>query len=122
MLFFAVDVDAKRRCRKLRMPHNSGAPTLDLRAERFGVGAEISVPRPKNAIPSPKFSATSTLRNQRSRGGTLMGRGEMVTGPKLTARNLATQRTEAKIGANILNKRAVLSAPSSRPSLDQDYG
>lgn len=51
-----------------------------------------------------------------------MGRGEMVTGPKLTARNLATQKTEAKIGANILNKRAVLSAPSSRPSLDQDYG
>ena len=33
-----------------------------------------------------------------------MGRWKMVIGPKLKARNFPNQKTEARIGTNILNK------------------
>ena len=42
--------------------------------------------------------------NQRSRAETQMGRWKIVIGPKLSARSFPNQRTEAKIGAHILNK------------------
>jgi len=49
--------------------------------------------------------------NQRSRGETQMGRWKMVIGPKLKARSFPNQKTEAKIGACILNKMTALGRP-----------
>nr|WP_246086392.1 hypothetical protein [Roseinatronobacter monicus] len=46
--------------------------------------------------------------NQRSRGETQMGRWKVVIGPKLKARSFPNQKTEAKIGAHILNKMTEL--------------
>ena len=46
--------------------------------------------------------------NQRSDGETQMGRWMMVIGRNLKARNFPTQKTEAKIGVNILNKMTEL--------------
>jgi hypothetical protein len=42
--------------------------------------------------------------NQRSRGETQMGRWKIVIGFKPKARSFPNQKTEAKIGAHILNK------------------
>ena len=49
--------------------------------------------------------------NQRSRGKTQMGRWKTVIGPKLKARNLPNQKTEVKIGKDILNKMTELGRP-----------
>jgi hypothetical protein len=46
----------------------------------------------------------SSSYNQRSRGETLMARWKAIIGPKLKARSLLNQKTEAKIGTHILNK------------------
>jgi len=40
-----------------------------------------------------------------------MGRWKTVIGPKLKARSLPNQKTEAKIGASILNKITELERP-----------
>ena len=106
-----------------------GDPTSALIAERFGTAVEIIIPPPKNAILSPDANDNPTLRdqritvittggrmawqastgyNQRSRGETQMGRWKMVIGRNLKARNFPTQKTEAKIGVNILNKMTEL--------------
>ena len=50
--------------------------------------------------------------NQRSRGETLMGRWKVVIGPKLKARTFENQKTEAKIGAQVLNRMTGLGHPS----------
>lgn len=102
-----------------------GDPTSDLLTDRFGVNVEIIIPPPKNATLSPAAAVQPTLRdthiaaittggrmawqvstgyNQRSRGETQMGRWKMVIGPKLKARSFPNQKTEARIGAHILNK------------------
>ncbi len=49
--------------------------------------------------------------NQSSRAETLMGRWKTVIGPKLKARNFANQKTEVRIGVNILNKMTELGRP-----------
>jgi hypothetical protein len=49
--------------------------------------------------------------NQRSRAETQMGRWKMVIGSKLKARNFPNQKTEANIGAYILNKMTELGHP-----------
>ena len=106
-----------------------GTPTSDLFAERFGVGVEIIIPPPKNAVLSPDAAVNPTLRdrriaaictggrmawqassgyNQRSRGETQMGRWKMVIGPKLKAHSFSNQKIEAKIGVHILNKMTEL--------------
>ena len=102
-----------------------GDPTSTLLADRFGDDVEIIIPPPKVAVLSPAAAVHPTLRdqritaiaaggrmawqvssgyNQRSRGGTLMGRWKMVIGPKLKARSFPNQKTEAKVGTHILNK------------------
>ena len=109
-----------------------GEPTSDLLLERFGVGVEIIIPPPKNAVSSPDAADNPTLRdqhiiairnggrmawqvssdcNQRSRGETQMGRWKMVIGPKLKARSFHNQKTEDKIGAHSLNKMTKLGRP-----------
>ena len=49
--------------------------------------------------------------NQRSRVETLMGRWKTVIAPKLKARDLENQRTEAKIGVRVLNRMTGLGCP-----------
>ena len=106
-----------------------GDPTRDLLTDRFGVGVEIIIPPPQNAVLSPDADGSPTLHdqriaairtggrmawqvgsgyNQRSRGETQMGRWKMVIGPKLKARSFPNQKTEAKIGTHILNKMTEL--------------
>lgn len=110
-----------------------GDPTCDLLVERFGAGIEIAIPPPKNAILRPDAARNPTIRdrqiieieahgrmawqetsgyNQRSRGETLMGRWKAVIGPKLKARSFGNQKTEARIGACILNRMAGLGRPN----------
>mgnify|MGYP002633688910 CR=1 FL=1 len=102
-----------------------GDPTSDLLVERFGEAIEIIIPPPKTAVLSPEAARDPTTRdkhitairdrgriawqassgyNQRSRGEAQMGRWKTVIGPKLKARNFPNQKTEVRIGTNILNK------------------
>jgi hypothetical protein len=102
-----------------------GASVSDLVDARFGDQIEIIIPPPKNAVPSvnAKHDPTSRDRhidtiatqgrmswqkssgyNQRSRIEAQMSRWKIVIGPKLKARTLANQRTEAAIGVSILNR------------------
>ena len=83
------------------------------------------IPPPKTAVLSAEAAISPNLRdksvtaitgggriawqassgyNQRSRAETQMGRWKMVIGPKLKARSFPNQKTEARIGSNILNK------------------
>ncbi len=113
-----------------------GEPTSNLLVERFGTVLEVIIPPPKTAVPgptaahdpSPRDQRIAAIRtggrlawqvrsgyNQRSRGETQMGRWKMVIGPKLKARSFPNQKTEAKIGAYILNKMTVLGRPEFEP-------
>lgn len=110
-----------------------GDPTSDLLAARFGSTIEVTIPPPRNAIPSRNAAKDPTARdchiaeisargrmawqkatgyNQRSRGETLMGRWKTVIGPKLKARNFENQKTEAKVGVRVLNRMTGLGRPS----------
>jgi len=110
-----------------------GEPTIDLLTERFGSAIKVTIPPPKNAILSLDAAQnlstrdchiadiaargrmawqTSSGYNQRSRGETLMGRWKAVIGPKLKARSFENQKTEAKIGARILNRMTELGRPN----------
>lgn len=102
-----------------------GASVSDLVEGRFGDQVMIIIPPPKNAVPSVNAAHDPTSRdrrieanatqgrmgwqkssgyNQRSRIEAQMGRWKTVIGPKLKARTLANQRTEAAIGVSILNR------------------
>jgi hypothetical protein len=102
-----------------------GEPSSDMLLALFSGDIQIVIPPPKNAILSADAQDSPTLRdqritairtggrmawqvssgyNQRSRGETQMGRWKQVIGPKMKARCLPNQRTEAKIGTRILNK------------------
>lgn len=102
-----------------------GAPVSDLVGAQFGNQIEIIIPPPKNAVLSVNAAHDPTSRdchidaiatqgrmnwqrssgyNQRSRIEAQMGRWKTVIGPKLKARTLVNQRTEAAIGASILNR------------------
>ncbi len=110
-----------------------GEPTSDLLAARFGSTIEVTIPPPRNAIPSPSAAYNPTARdraiaqikargrmawqkssgyNQRSRGETQMGRWKTVIGPKLKARTFENQKTEARIGVRLLNQMTALGRPS----------
>ena len=109
-----------------------GEPTSDLLAARFGSMIEVTIPPPKNAILSPIPAQNPSIRdcpiadirahgrmdwqkssgcNQRSRGETQMGRWKTVIGPKLKARTIENQKTEAKIGVRVLNRMTGLGRP-----------
>ena len=100
-------------------------PTSDLLVDRFGEAIEIVIPPPITAVlsldaardPTPRDKHIAEIRdkgrlawqvssgyNHRSRGEAQMGRWKMVIGPKLKAWNFPNQKTEARIGTNILNK------------------
>lgn len=102
-----------------------GTPVSDLFEAGFGNQVEVIIPPPKNAVPSVNAAHNPTSRdrhidaiatqgsmgwqkssgyNQRSRVEAQMGRWKTVIGPKLKARTLVNQRTEATIGARILNR------------------
>ena len=51
--------------------------------------------------------------NSRSKVETAFSRYKRIIGPAMRARNLAAQRVEAKIGAQILNKMTALGMPNS---------
>lgn len=110
-----------------------GEPTSDLLAARLGSTIEVTIPPPRNAIPSLSAAYNPAARdraiaqikargrmawqkssgyNQRSRGKTQMGRGKTVIGPKLKARTFENQKTEARIGVRVLNQMTTLSRPS----------
>jgi hypothetical protein len=93
--------------------------------DRFGEAIEIVIPPPITAVLSldaacdtmPRDNHIAEFRNKgrtawqvscgyhhRSRGETQMGRWKVVIGPKLKARNFPNQKTEARIGTNILDK------------------
>lgn len=109
-----------------------GSPTRDLLATRLGASVEVIIPPPRTAVQSPQSALNPSTRdrhiaeietngrtawqkstgyNQRSRVETQMGRWKMVIGPKLMARNLDNQTTEAKIGARVLNQMTDLGRP-----------
>jgi hypothetical protein len=110
-----------------------GKPASDLLKARFGDAVEIIIPPPKNAIPSPQSMTNPTPRdrhiaeihargrlawqansgyNQRSRAEAQIGRWKGVIGPKLKSRTLENQRTEARIGVQVLNIMTKLGRPS----------
>jgi hypothetical protein len=106
-----------------------GEPTSDLLAARFGSMIEVTTPLPKSAILSAIAGQDPTARdchiaargrmawqkasgyNHRSRGETLVGRWKTIIGPKVKARNFKNQKTEAKIGAHVLNRMTELCRP-----------
>jgi hypothetical protein len=107
-------------------------PIYDLFAARFGSTIKIAIPPPDNAVLSANAGHDPTVRdchiaeitargwiawqqssgyNQRSRVKTQMGRWKTVIGPKLKARTLVSQQTEAKIGVRVRNRMTVLGRP-----------
>ena len=113
----------------------AGAPTRDILKARLGENAEVIIPPPKTAVPSPQSALDPSARdrhiteietcgrlawqkstgyNQRSRAETLMHRWKTVIGPKLKARNFDNQKKEAKIGVRVLNRRTELGRPEFR--------
>ena len=110
-----------------------GEATIDLLTERFGSAIKVTIPPPKNAVLSPDAAQSQSTRdchvadiaargrmawqtssghNQRSRGETLMARWNAVIGPKLKAKSFENQKTEAKIGAQILDRITELGRPN----------
>lgn len=90
------------------------------------------IPPPKTAVASPQSVVVPSVRdrhiaeiqtkgrmawqkstgyNKRSRAETQMGRWKAVIGPKLKARHFDNQKTEAKIGVRVLNRRTELGRP-----------
>lgn len=49
--------------------------------------------------------------NQRSRSETQMGRWKTIIGPRLKARTIENQKTEAKTGVRVLNRMTGLARP-----------
>jgi hypothetical protein len=103
----------------------AGDPTSDLLVDRFGEAIEIVIPPPITAVlsldaardPTPRDKHIAEIQdkgrlawqvssgyNHRSRGEEQIGRWKMVIGPKLKARNFPNQKTEVRVGTNILNK------------------
>ena len=109
-----------------------GAPTRNLLAARLGAETVVVIPPPKNAVSNRQSTPETSVRdrhideiktcgrlawqkstgyNQRSRGETQMGRWKAVIGPKLKARDLENQKTEAWIGVRVLNRMTELGRP-----------
>ena len=109
-----------------------GKPTSDLLKARLGDAVEIIIPPPRNSILTPNSLADPSSRdrhiaqiraqgrlawqansgyNQRSRAEAQIGRWKGVIGPKLRSRTLENQRTEARIGVQVLNTMTKLGRP-----------
>lgn len=109
-----------------------GGATYELLAARYGDAVEVVIPPPKNAALSADAARNPTSRdrhineidthgrmvwqqstgyNQRSRGDAQIGRWKAVIGGKLRARRFENQKTEAGIGAKILNRMNGLGCP-----------
>ena len=111
-----------------------GGPTRELLRARFGEVADIIILPPRTAVLRPHAETGPTDRGrhiadiqtrgriawqrttgytQRSRGEIQMGRWKRVIGATLSARRLANQKTEAKIGVRVLTPMTGLAAPFS---------
>ena len=109
-----------------------GKPTSDLLKARLGDAVEIIIPPPRNSDLTPNSLADPSSRdrhivqirtqgrlawqansgyNQRSRAEAQIGRWKGVIGPKLRSRSLENQRTEARIGVQVLNTMTKLGRP-----------
>ncbi|MBK3745100.1 IS5 family transposase [Paraburkholderia aspalathi] len=109
-----------------------GAPTRDLLVARFGEDVEVIIPPLRTVVLSPHSALNPSARDrhiaeietcgrlawqnstgysQRSRGETQMGRWKTVIGPKLKAKDIDNQKTEAKIGVRVLNRMTELGRP-----------
>ena len=102
-------------------------------SHRVGRSPRVLIPPKKNARIKPKSSAwrernrnvrgrarlgkrrwcTTSGYNLRSKVETAFSRYKSIIGPTMRARNLAAQRVEARIGAQILNKMTALGMPDS---------
>jgi hypothetical protein len=110
-----------------------GEPTCAALTERFGLAIQVANPPRKNAVLSPDAAQNPSIRdhqiadiaahgllawqkssgyNQRNLIETQIGRWKAVVGPKLQARNFGNQKTEAKIGVQILNRMTELGRPN----------
>ena len=106
-----------------------GDPINTLLEWYFGFCVKIIIPPPNNAVLGPTADHDPPLQDQhiaairtggqmawnissrynlRCRGETQMGRWKMVKGPKLKAWSFLTHKTNARIGAPILNKMTEL--------------
>jgi hypothetical protein len=109
-----------------------GKPTSDLLKARFGDAIEIIIPPPRNSVLTPNSLADPSSRdrhisqirahgrlawqansgyNQRSRAEAQIGRWKGVIGSKLRSRTFDNQRTEARIGVQVLNTMTKLGCP-----------
>lgn len=109
-----------------------GVQTRNLLAARFRDHADVIIPPPRNAVASADAATHPTVRdrhiaeigqrgrlawqksigyNQRSRIETQISRWKAVIGPKLQARTLGNQKTEARIGVRVLNRMTELGRP-----------
>ena len=109
-----------------------GNDSRELLVARFGEGVKVAIPPPKTAILSADTAQNPTSRdrditiistqgrmvwqassgyNSRARIETQMGRWKAVIGAILKARRFENQKTEAQIGARILNKMTALGRP-----------
>jgi hypothetical protein len=102
-------------------------------SHREGRSPRVLIPPKKNARVKPRSSVwrernrnirgrarlgkrrwgASSGYNMRSKGETTFSRYNRIIGPAMRARNLAAQRVEARIGAQILNKMTALGMPDS---------
>jgi len=102
-------------------------------SHRDGKSPRVLIPPKKNARVKPRSSVwrernrnirgrarlgkrrwgASSGYNMRSKGETAFSRYKRIIGPAMRARNLAAQRVEARIGAQILNKMTALGMPDS---------
>jgi hypothetical protein len=110
-----------------------GEPTVKALTDRFGALIEVTIPPPKNALLSPDAAQNPSIRdrhiaeieahgrmvwqkssgyNQRSRIETQMGRWKAVVGHKLKTQSFENQKTEAKIGVQILDQMTALCHPN----------
>jgi hypothetical protein len=110
-----------------------GEPKCAILIARSGLMIKVTIPPPKNAVLSPDAAQSQSTRdchiadiaargsmawqtssghNQRSRGETLMARWNAVIGPKLKAKSFENQKTEAKIGAQLLDRITELGRPN----------
>jgi hypothetical protein len=110
-----------------------GEPPVKALTDSFGPLIEVTIPPPKNAVMSAVVAQSPSIQeqhiaeieahgrmawqkssgyNQRSRIETQIGRWKTVISPKLKARNFENQKTEAKIGVQILNRMTALGRPN----------
>jgi hypothetical protein len=103
-----------------------GNAVYDAVADRYP-GAEVIIPPRATAVPNEitttqrdrhiarieKHGRMGWQRNRRSLVETAIYRHKTIINRRLQARTLPTQRTEAKIGCNVLNRMTSIGMPTS---------